>query len=90
MSNDRRDEHMMILARTCLQGLRRNDSEYGGWGLDDKRPFGNSDVETDILKLIGIGAGDEGYSAAQREYAADLYGRLGDFLRERVELALKR
>lgn len=53
--------------------------EYGAPGLDPKRPFGNSDVECDILDDV-LGAepeGDDGggpcFSSAQRQYARSLY-----------------
>lgn len=52
--------------------------EYGSIGVDCKRPFGNSDVEGDILEMIGWKAeGDDGdgpcWSSSQRQYAAVLY-----------------
>lgn len=62
---------------------RERHCEYGGWGLDHKRPFGNSDVHGDILEIIDYPpiAGDY-YSEAQEDYAAELYDELGGFLRE--------
>lgn len=55
--------------------------EYGSIGIDCKRPFGNSDVERDILKIIGWSPnGDDGdeicYSSEQLDYARKLYSEL--------------
>jgi hypothetical protein len=67
---------------------RRDDCEYGSIGLDCKRPFGNSDVEGDILEIIGAKMeGDDGYekcySSKQRQYAAVLYDELPNFMRKK-------
>jgi hypothetical protein len=51
-------------------------------GLDPKRPFGNSSVEKDILELLDIIEWNEEYSEKQREYAANLYQELGDYLKQ--------
>lgn len=83
------ESHLEKLADAFFEALEREDRcEYGGWGLDDKRPFGNSDVEDDILEIIGeTPDGDDGYrecwSSHQKAYAADLYDALGDYLRRR-------
>lgn len=78
------------LEKAFFDHLRYDDIEYGGLGIDPKRPFGNSDVEGDILEdiLEEKPAGDDGYgdycwSTAQREYARKLYFALGDYLREK-------
>lgn len=43
-------------------------------GADQKRPFGNSAIESDILEIIGQQAGEDGnYSDEQYDYANDLY-----------------
>lgn len=61
--------------------------EYGSIGVDCKRPFGNSDVEADVLEIIGRKPeGDDGegpcWASHQREYAAELYTQaLVPFLR---------
>ena len=89
MSTRSYDDDMMILARAFVKNLQRDNCEYGGWGIDSKRPFGNSYVEGDILRLLGIAAGEDGYTAEQRDYAASLYDDLGDFMRTRVVLTLK-
>lgn len=67
------------LADAFFQNLEREQRcEYGGWGLDDKRPFGNSDVEGDILEILGIPGSQR--SEELDEYASELYAGLGDWL----------
>lgn len=66
------------LADAFYEALHIHNCEYGGIGLDSKRPFGNSDVEGDILVILGQEPeGDDGDSACwssnQREYATELY-----------------
>lgn len=80
--------HMEILEKAFFDNLQRDNCEYGAIGVDCKRPFGNSDVEADILEMLGIKMeGDEGYgkcwSSGQREYAAALYGHLIPWLRRK-------
>jgi len=67
---------------------RKYDGEYGAIGTDCKRPFGNSDVDGDILEIIGaFMEGDDGdsecWSSGQRAYAADLYNSLPSYLRKK-------
>jgi hypothetical protein len=81
-------EDMLKLEKAFFQNLQRDNCEYGGIGIDCKRPFGNSDVEGDILELIGATpAGDDGYSEcwsrAQHEYAAAMYDGLIKWLQEK-------
>ena len=73
------EEDLKVLAAEFFNELFFDDScEYGNPGLDCKRPFGNSDVEGDILELLDLEqAGDDGdgpcWSSKQRKYARDLY-----------------
>ncbi len=64
------------LADHFFLNLERGDCEYGGWGLDDKRPFGNSYVVGDIMEILGI---DPSVSGGD-DYAHALYDALGGFL----------
>lgn len=85
---DIKPHHMEILEQEFFRNLERNDWEYGGIGVDCKRPFGNSDVEADILKMIGqVPAGDDGHdlcwSSKQREYAAAMYDNLIPWLKNK-------
>ena len=74
---DKRKADMLKLADAFFQALERDNCEYGGWGIHDKRPFGNSDVTGDILEIIGMKRDDEADSYADR-----LYDDLGAFLLE--------
>ena len=84
--NKATDTH--LLANAFFNALQVDDCEYGGIGLDSKRPFGNSDADGDILEIIGAEPeGDDGdiqcWSSEQREYAHSLYHEeLIPFLRE--------
>lgn len=52
---------LQVLANAFFQNLMVSNYEYGGIGVDSKRPFGNSDVEYDILEMLGCEAeGDDG------------------------------
>lgn len=75
------------LADAFFDNLERETRcEYGGWGLDDKRPFGNSDVNNDIFEIIGMKpTADDYFSKEQEDYATDLYDKLGEYLREQWE-----
>lgn len=78
---DEREGHLERLARAFFENLRRSEGcEHDGWGLDDKRPFGNGGVELDVLEICGVARvkNDEGqieyalvlaseYDAAERE-----------------------
>jgi hypothetical protein len=82
-------EDLKKLAGAFFQNLAYDPScEYGSVGVDCKRPFGNSDVEGDVLEIIGATEeGDDGHdkcwSRNQREYASALYQEhLVPYLRE--------
>jgi hypothetical protein len=79
---------MQKLARAFFDNLQRDNCEYGGIGVDSKRPFGNSDVEGDILELLGAEPeGDDGHdkvwSSDQRKYAASCYSHLIEYLQSK-------
>lgn len=61
--------------------------ESGGICLDGKRPFGNSDIESDILDIIGAEPGGEDedhyWSSKQRDYAWELYCELVPYLKKK-------
>jgi hypothetical protein len=82
MINRNREEDLLKLADEFINNLERGDCEYGGWGLDDKRPFGNSSVAYDIAEIIGI-SGDEELTDEEQEYCHSLYDGLGNFLRKK-------
>lgn len=83
-----KQDDMLKLEKAFFQNLQRDNCEYGGIGIDCKRPFGNSDVEGDVLELIGATPeGDDGesecWSGKQREYAAAMYDGLIKWLQEK-------
>ena len=91
-----RDEQkdLKTLADAFFSALTVLKWAYGGIGLDPKRPFGNQDVEGDMLELLGWEAeGDDGegpcFSSVQREYVSVLYReKLIAYLRQRwVEIS---
>lgn len=77
-------EDMEKLERAFFKNLQRNDCEYGGIGLDDKRPFGNSFVAGDILEIIGEQKDDvDGWTEEQLDYADWLYDKLIPWLQKK-------
>lgn len=76
-----RQEDLEKLALAFFVNLRISNVEQGAWGLDDKRPFGSSYLEGDVLEIIGCEPESEnGYSPEQDDYASQLYSDLGDYL----------
>src|SRR5688572_21019229 len=84
--NRNRTEDMFKLADAFYQNLELDNSySPGAWGLNIKRPFGNSSILLDVLQIIGIDY--ESYDRLSEsdkekadEYANDLYLELGVFL----------
>lgn len=73
-----KENDLRFLGRAFVENLEILDGEYGGIGLDMKRPFGNSDVEADMLELLEWemeGNDGEGpcFSLEQRNYVRQLY-----------------
>lgn len=70
---------LKILAGAFFHELEFVDGcEYGSPGLDPKRPFGNGNVEGDILDMLDAEPeGDDGdgpcWSSSQMAYARKLY-----------------
>jgi hypothetical protein len=80
--------HLKLLADAFYEKLEREKyCEYGGWGLDDKRPFGSSNVHSDLAKIMEITLPDyETQKAAYNErcrYLDDVYNDLGLYLKYR-------
>ncbi len=83
-----KSKDMEKLERAFFENLQRDNCEYGAIGIDCKRPFGNSDVEGDILEMIGaVMNGDDGndkcWSSKQREYAKEMYDNLITWLKNK-------
>ncbi len=89
----KREAHMEALADAFYEELTREQyCEYGGWGLDDKRPFGNSYVVGDMADIVGIDLPDEEDDARDEveAYLHELYDDLGLYLKYRWELSKKK
>ena len=81
-----KEKDLAILADAFFDNLQIDTCEFGGIGLDCKRPFGNSDVESDMLEMLGAEQEEpeDGWSAEQREYVYGLYHlELMPYLRKR-------
>jgi len=80
-----REKHLALLANEFFETLSRDDSEYGGWGQDNKRPFGNSFVAGDIAEIIGLELVDyeDDHKKYERQlkYLDGLYDDLGFYLK---------
>jgi hypothetical protein len=68
-------EHIILLQR---MNMRWDDCEFGAPGVDSKRPYGNSDVVSDIAEILGVkGAldrhGYEEFSDEQEDYLCKLH-----------------
>ena len=90
MAKSKLERDMLKLEKAFFQNLGWDENQpyYKTVGLDSKRPFGNQDMEDDILRIIGADMeGDDGeeacYSSAQRSYAEALYGNLLEWLRKK-------
>ena len=66
--------HLNKLADAFFKNLIFDSgTEFGYVGLDCKRPFGNSYVEGDILKIIELPEPENGFTEEQEQYARILY-----------------
>jgi hypothetical protein len=87
--NPGREKDLKLLANAFFNNLDRYNCEYGGWGVDDKRPFGNSFVEGDIAEIIGLELVDEDDDSEEHEdqirYLNSLYDDLGPYLKYKWE-----
>ncbi len=81
--NEERKAEMEKLADAFMDNLQREECEYGGWGVDSKRPFGNSNVTGDIADILDIELPEYGSDEydEMRAYLDGLYSDLGVFLR---------
>lgn len=77
--HDDKERHLELLAAAFWTNLAYNDGScYGYVGLDDKRPFGNSNVVDDICDIIGLVPNTDefglvDYTSEQLNYAGKLY-----------------
>lgn len=64
------DDHMALLKHLTL---RWEGCEYGAPAVDCKRPYGNSDVVSDICDILGWVVGDDGPTEAQSRAARRIH-----------------
>ncbi len=81
-----RQTHMELLADAFFEEIQFDDCEFGGWGLDCKRPFGNSTVEPDLAEIIGwtresIYDENDDHDEEKCSYLRELYYDLGPYLK---------
>lgn len=50
-----------------------DDCEFGAPSIDCKRPYGNSDVVGDILRILGLPYDDEEENESLRDYAIKIH-----------------
>jgi hypothetical protein len=84
--NPNRKMHLEKLADAFFDHLQRDEVEYGGWGVDSKRPFGNSYVVGDIADYLDMEFPEDDESDEHddmRQYLDGLYDDLGVYLRYR-------
>lgn len=79
-------EHVLLLQNAYVSW---NDCETGAPTIDPKRPYGNSYVEGDVAKILGIeGEGEDGeLTWAQEEVCREWHGETLDALQEIVHRA---
>lgn len=92
--NDDKVRHLELLAAAFWNNLKFNSATYYGFvGLEDKRPFGNCNIEDDICDIIGlVPIADEfglvDYTSDQLKYAGKLYREeLIPFLKSKYALS---
>ena len=84
-----KDEHLKLLKGTHISW---QDCEFGAPEINPKRPYGNSDVYTDIAEILDIKPdrvddwGEESFSREQLDYMFDLHKDLETVLQILVEL----
>lgn len=66
---------VITLLRASNVDHRLSDMEYGAAWIDPKRPYGNSDVETDIAEQLGWAVGRDGLSQDERDQARELHAQ---------------
>ena len=77
--NSEKERHLELLAAAFWENLTFSEGScYGYVGLEDKRPFGNSNVEDSICDIIGLVPNTDefgliDYTTEQLKYAGKLY-----------------
>lgn len=85
----KQQQDLVLIAKAYASELEwMDDYGYGAPGISQKRPFGNSDVEGDLLDIIGAKPeGEDGnWSIEQYAYVRELYvEKLIPFLKQLVQ-----
>jgi len=72
-----RQEHLDLLKETWIDW---DDCEFGAPCIDPKRPYGNSDVYTDVAQIIKMSKAnfdeDDGWSESAKDYMLDLHNQI--------------
>ncbi len=83
-------KHFETLADAFFENLEYSNIEFGGLGLNAKRPFGNSSVEPDLAEIVFgdrnviYDPNQEGfYDEDKASYLRWLYFNLGEYLQKR-------
>jgi len=77
-----KQEHIKLLKNAYISW---DDCEYGAPAIDCKRPYGNSDVEMEMVKILGYkvfedGHGDKHLTKEQSDYLRKLHEETQDAL----------
>lgn len=75
-------ENHILLLRASWVNERLSEVEYGAAEIDPKRPYGNSDVESDIARILG-------YEFIDQEYLRNSDRELCRLLHAETPLALQ-
>ena len=81
-----REEHIKLLKQTYIGW---DDCEFGAPSIDCKRPYGNSDVFSDIARILDIKPGDDDYDPftdEQTSYMLRLHSELETVLQIFVQI----
>jgi hypothetical protein len=72
-----RNSDIKKIADAVVANLGFIDAEFGGIGIDCKRPFGNSMAWFDLFEIIGLEPDreDGDYSEEWFDYVSDIYRR---------------
>jgi len=83
------NKHLKLLADAFYANITYDDGcEFGSIGLDCKRPFGNSNVEFDILEIINMLPDKE--HAVNDDCNEELYKYARELYREKLVPYLKK
>jgi hypothetical protein len=70
-------DHVKLLRASYV---RWDDCEFGAAAIDSKRPYGNSDVLTDIAEALGISADGQPNYEADEDWRDEQWRGLGERL----------